>query len=235
MTGKATSETSPEPVQHTMKTPPRAASILAFSIALLTVQSAFAFYNPQLGRWANRDPIGEKGGFNFYAFVNNTSVNRFDPFGLYGFGHGIGGPLIDFCQAAKDKTCNTAVGANVLLQLRLHGIDGNDDAGGGNAFRHCLASCQSSKTCGEDSAKRFWNGREDGSTPSGRQDLGNNGVGFGNASQSSCWNACMNSWNGGGLICGNGPCPPRQPPNNPPNPTPPLPPSMPYYPPAPRR
>ena len=145
------------------------------------VYYGYRYYNPSVARWPNRDPIGERGGMNLYGFVNNTPVNRFDPFGLYGFGHGIGGPLIDFCSAAKDKTCNSAVGANVLLQLRLNGIDGNDDAGGGNAFRHCLAACQSSKTCGEDSARRFWNGREDASTGAGRQDLANNGVGFGNA------------------------------------------------------
>jgi RHS repeat-associated protein len=173
----------------------------------------YRYYNALTGRWLNRDPIGERGGRNLYAFGPNNPVDTIDPLGLSladgTFGGGIGGPLLKFCQAAKDRTCNNAVGANVLLQLKLEGIDGNDDPGGGNAFRHCLAACQSAKTCGEESAKRFWNGREDGSTASGRQDLDNNAIGFGNASQSSCWDACMKSWNGGGLRCGTGPCPPR--------------------------
>jgi RHS repeat-associated protein len=42
----------------------------------------FRYYNPETGRWLNRDPIGERGGINLYAFCSNDSVNRFDPFGL---------------------------------------------------------------------------------------------------------------------------------------------------------
>jgi hypothetical protein len=48
--------------------------MLAIAIALLTVQSAFAFYNPQVGRWANRDPMGEIGGINLYGFVANDPL-----------------------------------------------------------------------------------------------------------------------------------------------------------------
>ena len=54
-------------------------------------------YSPTLGRWPNRDPIGEFGfetlrrqrtrGFasagNLYGFVNNNPLNSFDVFGLY--------------------------------------------------------------------------------------------------------------------------------------------------------
>ena len=35
------------------------------------------------GRWLNRDPIEEEGGFNLYAFLNNDSVNAFDALGLW--------------------------------------------------------------------------------------------------------------------------------------------------------
>jgi len=27
------------------------------------------FYNPGMGRWVNRDPIGERGGYNVYTFL----------------------------------------------------------------------------------------------------------------------------------------------------------------------
>ena len=38
-------------------------------------------YSPELGRWVNRDPIGEDGGKNLYrSFLNNT-VCYFDPNG----------------------------------------------------------------------------------------------------------------------------------------------------------
>jgi RHS repeat-associated protein len=47
------------------------------------VYYGYRYYSPELGRWINRDPIEEVGGLNFYAFVANNSINRFDPFGLY--------------------------------------------------------------------------------------------------------------------------------------------------------
>ena len=42
----------------------------------------FRFYSPALGRWINRDPIGEAGGVNLYQTVGNNPVNLLDPHGL---------------------------------------------------------------------------------------------------------------------------------------------------------
>ena len=39
-------------------------------------------YNPSAGRWLSQDPIGERGGFNLFAFVGNAPVAFVDPFGL---------------------------------------------------------------------------------------------------------------------------------------------------------
>ena len=39
-------------------------------------------YHPSLGRWLSRDPIGEEGGHNLYAFVANNPVSGLDPLGL---------------------------------------------------------------------------------------------------------------------------------------------------------
>jgi len=36
-----------------------------------------------MGRWLNRDPIGERGGLNLYAFVGNDGVNLWDLLGLW--------------------------------------------------------------------------------------------------------------------------------------------------------
>lgn len=51
---------------------------IALAILFLTASSAFAFYDPTPGRWINRDPIGEKGGQNVYAFVDNSPQNWVD-------------------------------------------------------------------------------------------------------------------------------------------------------------
>ena len=42
----------------------------------------YRYYEPNLQRWPNRDPIGEAGGINLYAYVGNGPVNRVDPLGL---------------------------------------------------------------------------------------------------------------------------------------------------------
>ena len=42
----------------------------------------FRYYNLQTGRWASRDPIGEDGGSNLYAFVRNGPADEIDLLGL---------------------------------------------------------------------------------------------------------------------------------------------------------
>ena len=53
-----------------------------------TVNSGRRFYSPELGRWLNRDPIGEVGGENVYGFVANQPSGGIDLlgylFGLFG-------------------------------------------------------------------------------------------------------------------------------------------------------
>lgn len=46
-------------------------------------------YDPNLGRWTQRDPIEEDGGLNLYAYVENDPINSIDPYGLKRvcFGH----------------------------------------------------------------------------------------------------------------------------------------------------
>jgi len=41
------------------------------------------YYTPRLGRWLNRDPIGEEGGLNLYGFTRNQPIGGIDPYGLF--------------------------------------------------------------------------------------------------------------------------------------------------------
>jgi RHS repeat-associated protein len=56
----------------------------------------FRFYEPNLQRWLNQDPLGEGGGINLYGFVGNNPLNFVDPYGL---AKGpVPGPLGDFAE-----------------------------------------------------------------------------------------------------------------------------------------
>jgi len=40
------------------------------------------YYDPVMGRFVTKDPIGFAGGVNLYAYVQNNPINRIDPTGL---------------------------------------------------------------------------------------------------------------------------------------------------------
>jgi RHS repeat-associated protein len=42
----------------------------------------FRDYNPTIGRYVERDPIGQRGGINLYRYVGNNPVKWVDPLGL---------------------------------------------------------------------------------------------------------------------------------------------------------
>jgi RHS repeat-associated protein len=44
--------------------------------------SGYRYYSTELGRFVNRDPVGEDGGLLLYGFVGNNSICVFDALGL---------------------------------------------------------------------------------------------------------------------------------------------------------
>ena len=58
-------------------------TLLLAVLALLALNNiASAHYNPTIGRWINRDPLGEEGGQNLYGFVLNRPPSAYDVLGL---------------------------------------------------------------------------------------------------------------------------------------------------------
>jgi len=158
----------------------------------------YRWYAPEIQRWVNRDPIGEKGGINLYSYVRNAPVNLIDPLGK------------SWMSSCGYFLCSRAAAGSANSDVQRSGINGNDDRGGGNAFRHCLIGCEVSKQCGK-GGEKSWDGRENPKTGSGRQDLDNNKVGYDQAkNKGSCWDNCMKAWEDGGLHCGQNPCPPPE-------------------------
>ena len=54
------------------------------------------YLKPSWGRWISRDPIGEDGGANLYAFCGNNAVNRFDILGMFQLSASIRQSIYDF-------------------------------------------------------------------------------------------------------------------------------------------
>lgn len=79
--------------------------VLTVLLGLLASQEAQAFYNPETGRWLNRDPIEEKGGVALYTFVKNGVVNSTDRLGLLTY-EGCADSLTNTIAAAVEEMCN---------------------------------------------------------------------------------------------------------------------------------
>jgi RHS repeat-associated protein len=62
------------------------------------VYYGYRFYDPDRGRWVNRDPIGEQGGYNLYGMVGNNPLTYLDANGL-----SIWNDITSFCKNADWK------------------------------------------------------------------------------------------------------------------------------------
>jgi RHS repeat-associated protein len=139
-----------------MKTSIRAAAACVAAALLSAALSAEAYYSPQTGRFASRDPIGDAGGllmggldldseysqngvgdFNPFGFVHNDSVDFQDSLGLITVGFYGADTWFTFPNAGNVKMQEIA--------SRLH-APLFDSLGVGYAYRYLLANAK----CGED-------------------------------------------------------------------------------------
>jgi RHS repeat-associated protein len=100
----------------------------SFSIGL--DNHGFRYYDPEVGRYLTRDPIGYGDGMNVYLYVGNNPINHLDPEGLSAIG--------DFFSEAGRQTANLALragkgiveGGLVVSDMMGYGTAAASGAGG---------------------------------------------------------------------------------------------------------
>ncbi|HEY9684987.1 MAG TPA: RHS repeat-associated core domain-containing protein [Oculatellaceae cyanobacterium] len=97
----------------------------------LTVSRA---YNPTLGRWINRDPIGENGGLNLYGYVANEPIGNTDPDGTVMNEFNPWGPIL-FPQQPMPAPTPTPMPLRGYCQMGGGGLHLSGEGGGGGGGR----------------------------------------------------------------------------------------------------
>lgn len=81
----------------------------------------FRAYDPAIGRWVSRDPLGEESSVNLYAYVNNNVYNAVDPLGLFSsLNTPAGAAALAAAQGARVAVSRAAMGAITTVQARMY-------------------------------------------------------------------------------------------------------------------
>ena len=76
------------------------------------------YYDPEVGRYISRDPVGYKDGMNVYLYVSDNPINHIDPLGLWETGS-YSGDVGEVFKGYGDAIANTAKG---LYNLGRHPV-----------------------------------------------------------------------------------------------------------------
>jgi uncharacterized protein RhaS with RHS repeats len=111
----------------------------------------FRFYDPNLQRWLNRDPLAERGGINLYTMVGNNPITQIDAEGREIFT-----PPVLWPPGPRSPVLLTIVLRCGVPYYTAASLKYSDDK-----MRHCWASCSIARACGKgialagDLAKEF--------------------------------------------------------------------------------
>jgi RHS repeat-associated protein len=91
----------------------------------------YRYYEPNLQRFLNNDPIKEQGGINLYTYVRNNPINEFDLWGLDAVFRFIGGGTQTAANAEQFQSIanNAANGSIISITITGH-TDAPDSKGG---------------------------------------------------------------------------------------------------------
>lgn len=115
----------------------------------------YRYYDPQVGRYINQDPIGIVGGINKFAYAESNPASEYDPLGLYTPGKdGVTGVdadgvptfdesnprfhsynVVNSCQKTNPK-CNYKSAVEGLLRYPAPGASGNPSRMDRKALRY---------------------------------------------------------------------------------------------------
>jgi RHS repeat-associated protein len=100
----------------------------------------FRYYSPRLGRWLNRDPIGEEGGINLYGIVQNNAISKYDPLGE------CSAQSLANARSLLTSYLETALGLPFVFPLHSN-----------NPHQHCVWNCRMTRVMGaSNAAQQSW-------------------------------------------------------------------------------